>query len=298
MKIDTLGVQAFVALAERGSFHGAATALNITQAALSRRLIQLESYLGVRLVERTTRTLALTAIGEHFLPQARRLLAELASALREIRETGKAQRGDVTIACVPTMGVRYLPRLFERYAEQFPSNRIKVLDHSSAGVELAVQRREAEFGISVAGGYEGGLQRQPILQDRMVAVCRTDHPLARRRRLRWRELQSHRLIFPGQGSSNRPLLDQALAEQQLALDPFYEVQRSSTAVGLAAQGMGLAIVPSMAMQDGMSTRLKVIDLVEPTVSRVFELLLRPQAQLSPAARALYDMMLARQPFET
>lgn len=56
-------------------------------------------------MERTTRSVSLTAIGDAFLPRARRLLLELSDALTEIRETGKAQRGDVAVACVPTAGI-------------------------------------------------------------------------------------------------------------------------------------------------------------------------------------------------
>src|SRR5919197_650463 len=111
MKIDTLGVQAFIAIADQGSFSRAAQSLHITQTALSRRVQNLEEFLGVKLVERTTRSVALTRIGQDFLPQARRLLTDLATALVEIRETGKALRGDVTIACVPPVGVHYLPRI-------------------------------------------------------------------------------------------------------------------------------------------------------------------------------------------
>src|SRR5512138_1336051 len=107
MRIDTLGVQAFLAVADQGSFGRAAESLHITQTALSRRVQNLEAFLGVKLLERTTRSVTLTRIGVDFLPQARRLLGDLASALTEIRETGKALRGDVTIACVPTVGVHW-----------------------------------------------------------------------------------------------------------------------------------------------------------------------------------------------
>jgi DNA-binding transcriptional LysR family regulator len=83
MKIDTLGVQAFIAIAEHGSFQKAADALHITQTALTRRLQNLEALLGVTLVERTTRSVALTSIGRDFLPQRRRL-PDLAAALADI----------------------------------------------------------------------------------------------------------------------------------------------------------------------------------------------------------------------
>ena len=113
MRIDTLGVEAFIAIADHGSFQKAADAIHLTQTALSRRLQNLEALLGVRLVERTTRSVALTSIGADFLPQARRLMAELETAMAEIQQSGKAQRGDVAIACVPTVGIRYLPRVIQ-----------------------------------------------------------------------------------------------------------------------------------------------------------------------------------------
>jgi DNA-binding transcriptional LysR family regulator len=68
MKIDTLGVQAFIAIADHSGFQKAANALHISQTALTRRLQHLESVLGVKLIERTTRSVALTTIGRDFLP--------------------------------------------------------------------------------------------------------------------------------------------------------------------------------------------------------------------------------------
>src|SRR5438874_1368146 len=147
MRLDTLGVEAFVAIAEEGSFGKAAERLHITQTALSRRLQNFEALLGVTLVERTTRSVALSTTGREFLPEARRLIGELGAALLEIHERGRAQRGEVSIACVPTVGVRYLPRIIEEYTSRHPDNRIRILDHASSAVAEAVLRREAEFGI-------------------------------------------------------------------------------------------------------------------------------------------------------
>ena len=290
MRIDTLGVQAFIAIAEHGSFQKAAHSLFITQTALTRRLQNLESLLGVKLVERTTRSVALTTIGGDFLPQCRRLLAELAMVLGEIEKAGSAQRGDVSIACVPTVGVQYLPQIIRAYSARYPENRIRILDHASSGVAAAVLRRDAEFGINMAGAHHPELHTVPLLEDRYVLICRRDHPLARQRRLSWKQLQPYPLIFAGEVSGNRPLLDAALGAQSLALHSFYEVQRSSTAVGLVAEGVAAAIVPSLAVQRGAYPQIKVVALVEPVVSRGLVLVSRRNAHLSPAAQALYDMI--------
>ena len=183
MNLDVLGLEAFLAIAEQGRFHKAARQLHITQTALTRRLQNFEDLLGVKLVERTTRSVALTPLGRAFLPQAHRLHGELTAALIEIRETGRAQRGDVTIACVPTVGIRYLPRILKEYAARHPGNRVRILDQASSGVTDAVRRREAEFGIQIAGPQDPELESEPLIEDRFVLICRGDHPLAKRKRL-------------------------------------------------------------------------------------------------------------------
>ena len=290
MKIDTLGLQAFVAIADHGGFHKAADALHVTQTALSRRLQNLEAYLGVKLLERTTRTLALTGLGQAFLPQARRLLGDLAAALTEIRETGRTQRGDVVIACVPTAGVQFLPEIIGHYAARHPGNRIAILDRASERVADAVLRRDAELGIAVADPRHSELESVPLLTDSFVLACRDDHPLARRRSVPWKALQGRPLIFAGAESSNRPLLDLALQRAELALRAFYEVQRSSTAVGLVAAGVAAAVVPSLALQRGAYSRIRQVRLTHPVVTRALVLITRRNAELSPAAQALYDVV--------
>ncbi|BBB62132.1 transcriptional regulator [Undibacterium sp. KW1] len=303
MKIDILGVQAFVAIADHGSFNKAADVLFVTQTAVTQRLRNLEIFLGVTLLERTTRSIALTRTGQDFLPQARRLLQELSAALTEIRETGKALRGDVSIACIPTAGVRYLPQVIREYSALFPDNRIKILDHASVGVAEAVLRREAEFGINLAGPNHPELSTTPLLEDRFVLVCRDDHALARRKSLSWSQLQPYPLIFAGQASGNRALLDGYLGAENmhggrsaqdgqagLSLQIHYEVQRNSTALGLVDAGIAAAIVPNLAMQKANYPRLRVIRLQDPVISRTLVLVARKAARLSPAAQLLYDMI--------
>src|SRR5271167_874567 len=293
MKIDTLGLQAFVAIAEQAGFQKAADTLHITQTALTRRLQNFEALLGVKLIERTTRSVAMTQLGSDFLPQARRLLSDLEYALTEIEKTGSAQRGDVSIACVPTVGVQYLPRIIQEYAARYPENRIKILDHASSGVANAVLRREAEFGINIGGPHQPELTSVPILQDKFALICRDDHPLAKRRSLAWRQLADYPLIFAGEVSGNRPLLDIALGARHVTLQAHYEVQRSSTAVGLVAEGIAAAVVPSLAIQKGAYPRIKVVALTDPVVSRTLVLVSRKNSHLSPAAQALYDTIEKR-----
>ena len=293
MKIDTLGVQAFISIADQGSFQRAANELHISQTAITRRLQNLETHLGVKLIERTTRTVALTAIGNDFLPQARRLMGELSNALVEIRESGKSRRGDVCIACVPTAGIHFLPRIIQEYSDSFPDNRITILDHSSAAVADAVLRREAEFGINVAQTHHPALTSTRLLTDQFSLICRDDHALASKKSLAWKQLAPYPLIFAGEANANRNVLDQALGSSKVKLQLFYEVQRSSTALGLVAEGVAVAVVPQLALQKGSYPRLRVVALVDPIVSRSLVLVTSKAAYLSPAARALYELIKRR-----
>lgn len=290
MKIDTIGIQAFIAIAAEGTFQKAADALHITQTALSRRLQNLEATLGVKLVERTTRHVALTRIGSEFLPHCRRLLTELQTSLLEIRESGKAHRGDISIACVPTAGVYYLPRIIKEYSMRYPGNRVKMLDHLSPGVTDAVLRREAEFGIAQSGLQHPELSTIPLLQDRYVLICRDDHPLAKRKKLSWKQLDSSRLILPSHVRTNRAQLDAALSGRDVALEPQFEVGRSSTAVGMVAEGVAAAVVPGLAIQRHAYPNIRVVPIADPIVSWTLVLVARKTAHLSPAAQALYDML--------
>jgi DNA-binding transcriptional LysR family regulator len=293
MKLDTLGVQAFIAIAEHASFQRAADELHISQTAITRRLQNLEAHLGVRLIERTTRTVSLTTTGRDFLPQARRLMGELSKALVEIVESGKAHRGDVCIACVPTAGIHFLPRIIQEYSDSFPDNRITILDHASSAVAEAVVRREAELGINVAQTHHPDLVSTRLLTDQFALICRDDHPLAHKKSLSWKQLAPYPLIFAGEANANRNVLDQALGGSKVKLQLFYEVQRSSTALGLVAEGVAIAVVPRLAVQKGAYPRLRAVALVDPIVSRSLVLVTRKAAHLSPAAQALHELIKRR-----
>ena len=293
MKLDTLGVQAFISIADHASFQRAADELHISQTAVTRRLQNLESHLGIKLIERTTRNVALTDTGTDFLPQARRLMGELSNALAEIAESGKARRGDVCIACVPTAGIQFLPRIIQEYSASFPDNRITILDHSSSAVAEAVVGREAELGINVAQTHHPDLTGVRLMSDQFALICRDDHPLANKKSLAWKQLAPYPLIFAGEANANRSVLDQALGNSKVKLQLFYEVQRSSTALGLVAEGVAIAVVPRLAVQRGAYPRLRAIGLVDPVISRSLVLIIRKAAHLSPAAQALHDLIKRR-----
>ena len=290
MKIDFDGVQAFVLVAELGGFSRAADHLHLTQTALTRRIQKLESYLAVRLLDRTTRSVQLTAVGRDFLPQARRLVDEMTSAVERLKDMSRLGTGNVAIASIPTMAHHTLPAVIRAYVKDHPGNRIRIIESNASDVCRAVLFDQAEFGITIRLERHAALVEEPVLREPFMFYCLDEHPLAGRKSVTWSELREADLILVSGLSGNRALLDYQLAKKRLSLRGTYEVEHLSTAIGLVAAGVGTAILPFSAIQEGAYPRVRRIALVNPVIVRTLVLIRRKNATLSPAAAQFYDAL--------
>lgn len=290
MKIDFDGIQAFVEVAELGGFHKAADRLHISQTALTRRVQKLESYLGLRLLDRTTRSVELTAVGEEFLPKARAIVGETNSAVVRLREMSRSSRGSFTLACVPSMAGDLLPNLFLKYSQRYPSNRIRLLDMVSHEVREAVLSRKAEFGIGIHGESHPDLEEYHLFDDPLMFYCRDSHPFFGRESVRWNDLRDEDLIVVRGFTNTRVLMDYQMVKHGVGLEGSYEVQHQSTAINLVAAGVGCAILPWSTLGAGDRPHVHKIPLTHPVVRRKVTLYTRRQASLSPAAQAFIDLL--------
>src|SRR6478735_2615151 len=281
INFDLNDLLSFRAVAELSSFRKAAELVHLSQPAFSRRIDKLEQALGVRLLERTTRRVTLTAVGRDFERKVRELLDDLDATLLGIRGVAVTRMGEVTVACVPSTVYYYLSHVIGRYHERSPKVRVKVL--------AAVARGEADFGLNFIGAQEGELEFKPLVEERFVAACRRDHPLAKLRRVSWAQLSDYDYISVGRTSGNRVLLDQALAGVAGRPQAIYEAQHVTTTLGLVEAGLGVAAVPAMAMPAADHPLLVSVPLVDPVVTRKVGLIRRRGRSLSPAAQQLYDL---------
>jgi DNA-binding transcriptional LysR family regulator len=284
-------LQAFRTVAELASFRKAADALHVSQPAFSRRIEKLEEALGVKLLERTTRKVSLTAVGRDFDRKVQQLLDDLDNTLLGIRGVAGTRMGEVTIACVPSTVYYFLSQVVSRYHERYPKIRVKVFDASANQVLAAVAQGEADFGLNFIGGQEHDIEFKPLLEERFVAACRRDHELARKRKVSWTELGQHDFISVSKSSGNRLLLDQALAGLAGRPQAIYEAQHVTTLLGLVEAGLGVAAVPSLAMPDADHPLLVSVPLVDPIVTRKVGLIRRKGRSLSPAALQLYEFFV-------
>lgn len=291
MNVELLDLKSFVTVADLGSFVRVAELLNLSQPALSRRIRRLEETLGARLFERTTRHVALTAVGRDFLPKARRLAEEFESSVLAIRDLGMRTSGLVTVAAVPSVAFRFLSKTIARFGEAYPRIRIRILDiAANEGLE-AVARGEADFGINYIGASDAAFDFTALLEDPFVLACRRDHRLAVRQRVRWDELEGERLIVIGQTSSNRRLIDNALGRRGMRLDWTCEVMRLSGMLELVEAGLGIAVLPSTAAPGAAHSIIHTVEIVAPQVSRTIGIVQRHGPPSSPVAGRLLAMLL-------
>ena len=291
MKIDFDGLQAFVTVAELGAFNKAADKLGLTQAALTRRIQKLEHYLGFKLMDRTTRHMALTPVGRDLLPKARALVQDMASTFTQLKDASKTGKGHFTLACVPTLATSVLPLWIRLYRDQVPDNRVRLVDASADEIREAVLGQQAELGVTVQGAKHAALEETVLFDDPLMFYCRTAHPLSTRVSLTWSDMNVDDLIVISSLTGTRIVMNYQLAKKGIELQGHYEVQHHATALNLVAAGLGCAIMPATTCADGDRPGVVRIPIKSPVVRRKIVLMRKKGVTLSPAAQAFNDIVL-------
>lgn len=292
INFDLGDLRAFIAVAELASFRAAAEAIHLSQPALSRRIDKLEGALGVRLFDRDTRNVELTAVGRDFARKARSLLDELEEMLLGVRDVAANRWGQVTLACIPSTAHYFLPSVLGQYHRRFPRIRVRVIDEGANEVLSAVAHGEAELGLDITGSDEPTLEFEPLLTEAFVAACPRDHPLARRNTVTWAELGRYDFMTVDKASGNRLVMDLALASKRDRPQACFETRHVSTLVAFVEAGLGVAAVPALSMPRKGHAALVSVRIVEPEVTRTVGLIKRRGRSLSPAAEHLYDLLRA------
>lgn len=290
MRADFLSLQAFISIAERGSFRAAASHLNLSQTALSHRIRKLEESLGTPLFLRTTRQVSLTAAGTTLLPCARRVFEDLGQALDEVRADLCDADEQVSVGCLPTIAVHCMPAVIAAFAKRHPGIGVRVHDNSASEIADKVQSGEAEFGVTIVAANRWDLELKPVVKEPFMLVSHRDMPLAQAASLTWAQLQGEPLVRVSAETGNRILIDDALGPRREALIWRYEVQRVVTAVSLVRSQIGYAIVPQLALDVVDAGGLVAIPLRSPSITRTLGIVSRRTVPLRPAARDLLSLL--------
>ena len=293
MNISAKDLRAVLALADERNFTRAAQRCHLSQSAFSTLIRGLESSLGARLFDRSTRSVRLTPDGELFEASARRLLQELEGMVEDFRDHALRHKGRVSFAALPSLAAGWLPAVLARYRQKYPAVELALLDTLSDQCLALVRGGQVDFAVASAGPKEADLTTREVCTDRFHLVCRLDHPLAVRRSIRVEDLAAFPFVHLARTSSVRQHLEAAFHPQQMRT--VLEMEHLASVAGMVAAGLGITVVPELTLFHFTRLRLAVRPLPMHGLVRRIYLVSQQGRSLSATAQALYDLMLEMKP---
>jgi LysR family transcriptional regulator, hydrogen peroxide-inducible genes activator len=238
----------FCAVAETGSFTRAAEREQVAQPSLSQQIMKLELELGVRLFDRLGRAVRLTDMGQVFLPRARAILGEMKAAKEEVAEKQSTVSGPVCVGVIPTIAPYFLPARIAVFSRQYPEASITVVEDVT--VHLMDQLRSGLIDLAIIAlpvrGHD--LESFPLLTERLFAILPKGHRLARRRTLRMKELREEPFLLLRDDHCFRDTAIDVCKRARLSPQIVFESGQFSSILGMVGAGMGISIVPEMAVE--------------------------------------------------
>jgi LysR family hca operon transcriptional activator len=258
----------FVAVAEEGSFLTAAQRrLNTSQPSLSRQISDLESEVGVRLLERHARGVALTDAGRVFLDHARLALSQVEAATDGARRTAQPQKPALSMGFMVGLEVMWLPHLLRILREEEPEVEVTLCSQSSPELALALARGKLDIAFLRPEKQNGGVTFKLLAKEPLIAVLPADHRLAARKRIRPQDLVREIYVSSARTS---PVLNAVIQDYAskvgIVLRPRYEGENISSAMSLVASTGGVTLVPLYA-QNMLAPNVvaRALEGVPPTV---------------------------------
>lgn len=286
-------LEAVLALAEYGSFVAAAARLRLSQPALTRSIQRLESELGVRLFERSTRRVQITAAGREFAAVAERMLNDLGITVRSVREVAEERRGLVVMSSVMSVAGGLLPGIVASYRADRPGVEIHVREGVHAAVLEDVRSGVADFGIGYVDELPDFAAGTALSRETFCVVMPARHRLAARRGLSLAELRDEPMVGLPTEARTRRTLDAAAATAGVPLRQAVVVSQFATLMALVGAGVGIAIVPKGATLGPLARGLRRVPLVEPKLSRRLGLIALREREPTPAASGFVALLRRR-----
>lgn len=286
--MDTQHLMAFVAVAETGSFSVAGQRLHLTQPAVSKRIAVLEQQLDSPLFDRVGRQIYLTQAGQSLLPNAKRILQEVADAQRAVADLQGEVRGQLSMATSHHIGLHRLPPALRHFTQRYPEVKLDLhfLDSEQAYTE--VQQGHYELGVvTLAPKPDPRIATEPIWNDELQFVVAHNHPLAERDLLELADLSPWQAIMPDTATYTTRLVSQLFAEHQQALEVTMVTNHLDTIKMMVSIGMGWGVLPQTMLGDG---QLRILNLKHPPLTRTLGVIYQRQRTLSNAGRVFLQLV--------
>ena len=300
--MDVRNLLNMLAVIEEGSIGKAAQRLNVSQPALTKSIQRLEEHLGVRLFERESRGMTPTFYAESLKGYAKAACIGMAEAESQIAALRKGTEGIITVAGPPLIMTELLPPVLVRLAEERPKLQVRVVAQNK---DLFTDLLDGKFSLVVAMLYnempKEGLAKQWLFDDRLVLAMRPDHPLAKRRKIKPRDLLDQNWVFTDKDTWSHRRLELYFEQEGLPLPKARFESRDPAIIKSIITGSDhIGMVAKLGVEREISRGvLKCIEIDSPLMLRPIGIIRRENAPMSPAVKSLVriieDLCVTRRP---
>lgn len=281
-------LETFVAVAECNGFRRASERLNLSQSTVTSHVQLLERELGATLLNRTTRSIRLTEAGRSLLARVTETIDNLEDIVINLRRLSSIDYGSVTILSAPSFASSILPSVLADFQRRHPNVSVRFREAFGHEILDALRKEEAEFGIGPIISRQKDFDFQFIMKDQFFAVMSRDNPLAEKEVVNFKEIVDQPILAMPHASAIRKTLETLFASEGSSLRPKFEMLHHETLVAMARAGLGVAILPGIALTPSDIRRLHVAKLARPRLSRDIGIITQRGNLLSATARAFVN----------
>jgi len=294
VRMNLRDLRYLVALADERHFGKAAERCFVSQPTLSAQVRKLEEYLGVPLVERQPRRVALTAPGEKIVERARRLLQE-ADAIVELARTDRDPlAGALKLALIPTVGPYLLPHVAGRLKRDLPRIKLMLYEHQTQPLLEKLRSGELDMGILALPVDLDGLDAVPLYDEPFTLAVPANHALAERDKVRVDDLKGEKLLLLEDGHCLRDQALEVCSRVRVSEDQDYRATSLETLRQMVAAGHGVTLLPQLAAETpvGVARGLRVKPFVKPAPARTIGAVWRKSTTRGKAIEAVANSIRA------
>lgn len=249
MPLHSAALKYLDAVVRLGSIRRAADRLNVAASAINRHILKIEDELGIQLFVRLPRGVRLTPAGELLVQHIRSVLRDFDIVRSDIEELKGLRKGNVIIAAVEGVADEFLPKVMSAFHDDHPgiAFTVNVLDANQ--IIAALRSNSADIGLMFNPPPLSGVKRAASVALRMGAVMTSEHPLARRKRLRLRDCQAYPLLLPDTVHPNRDWLNSIFALSTIQSQPVVISNSFQLMRELAKHRLGIAFQTTVGIEE-------------------------------------------------
>jgi len=285
-------LQYFVKVARKQHVTQAAEELHVAQSAVSRQIHQLEKELGVPLFVQKGRNLQLTPVGKLFLSRAESILSDLERAVSEVHEFMDPEQGEIRIGFPHSLGIHLLPTVVARFRESHPKVKFRLRQGTYNSLIRDVMKGEIDLSfISPLPEKHSHVTGELLLLEELFAIVPQGHALSGQEVIRLEQLKDESFVMFSEEYSLRSIVLEACAKAGFTPHIGFEGEETDTIRGLVAAGMGVSLLPDMALTEISQLQPTKVKVTEPRVTRSVGLIQRSGDKLPLVAEGFRSFLL-------